>query len=161
MPGKEQMAHDHPSCDHSPPVKRRETRLGEHFPKSRFCRLHIIRRAGIRRGQLRIHIFEIRQIDVHQAGKHSKGFRFLIAAAVVNHRDPESLFFCQRKCRRDLRDKMSGRHQVDVICFLILKFQHNLRKSLCRNLFAALPSGNAAVLAEDTSKRTSGEKHSS
>ena len=161
MPGKEQMAHDHPSCDHSPLVKRRETRLGDHFLKSRFRRLHIIRRTGIRRGQLRIHVLEIRQIDVHQAGKHSKGFRLLITATVVHHRDPESMFFCQRKRRHNLRDKMSGRHQVDVICFLILKFQHDLRKTLCRNLFAALPSGNAAVLAEDTSKRTSGEKHGS
>ena len=85
----------------SPPrllrIKSRFTGLPHHLGDGSFCNIRIIRRMGIRAGRLGQHVFEIRQIHIHQSFQHLQGRYLLISAGIIDHRNFQSAFLCDRE----------------------------------------------------------------
>ena len=91
--------------------------------------LWIIRCMRIRCSQLWCQIFQIRQINIYQPLQLPQTLRLLIATAVVNDRNPQSLTLRTRECPDDLRHIMSRRDQIDIVGALFLQLQENLLKT--------------------------------
>ena len=134
------MPNDHTSLHHPTAVKFRHSHLPNHLLQCQFRYLRIILRMRILPCKFWIHIFKIRQINIHQTIEHFKHLCFLIAAAVIYDRDMQFLCLCSFQCFRHLWQKLSSRHQINIICLLFLQIQKNIHKVFDRNLLPALSS---------------------
>ena len=106
-----------------------------------------------------LQIFKIRKINIDQPLQIPQHLDFFISTAVVHHRDRKPLLFRKDQCFPHLRQKMSRRHQIDIVCLLCLQIQKKFCKVLHCDHLTALPFGNRPVLAERTSQGTAGKKH--
>ncbi len=108
-----------------------------------------------------IHIFKIRKIDIYASFQKLQGLHFLIAAAVINDWQSKSLQFGCSDSVYHLWHKMSWGYQIDIICFLLLKFQKDFCHPLYSDFLSGIPVGNMIVLAVDTPHGTACVKYGS
>ena len=134
------MSNYHTSLHHPAAVKFRHSRLPNHLLQCQLRHLRIILRMRILPCKFWIHILKIRQINIHQAIEHVKHLCFLIATAVIYDRDMQSPCLCSFQRFRHLWQKLSCRHQINIICLLFLQIQKNIHKVFDRNLLPALSS---------------------
>ena len=153
------MAHDNAPLHHSGIVKDGLPCLPHHFRQRFLCPVGIVRRLTVTRRQRRIHIFEVRQVNIHQSGQQPQCLRVLIPAGVVHDGQIQSAGPGLLEHRRQRRKVMGGRHQIDVGRPLFFQRKENLQKPLRGNVFARPAIGNIPVLAEDAAQITAGEKH--
>ena len=151
MSRQQQMPHDHTLFHHSTIIKFRRSCLPDHFCQCFSGNFRTILCMRIFTGKIRLHVFKIRKINIHKSVKKLKHFCFLISAAVIYYRNRKSLLLCQDQCLSHLHKEMSCRHKINIIRLLPLQIQKNFRQTLCRDHFAALPSGDHPVLTEHTS----------
>ena len=134
------MSNDHTALHHPAAVKFRHSHLSNHLLQCQLRHLRIIFRMRILPCKFWIHILKIRQINIHQAIEHVKHLCFLIATAVIYDRDMQSPCLCSFQRFRHLWQKLSCRHQINIICLLFLQIQKNIHKVFDRNLLPTLSS---------------------
>ena len=153
------MPHNHAFFHHSLFIENRLRLLTYHLTQRLLRYFRIIRRMGIAPGRLRIHIFKICQIDIHNPLQSPQCLWLLIPSAVIDYRKRQTAVSGLRHRLHNLRRIMGRGHKIDIGRSLLLKFQKNLGQPLHRNLFSRPSPGNIPVLTVDAAKRTAAEKH--
>ena len=152
MSRQKQMTNDHAFFHHTTLIKFRSSDLLHHFFQSILCNLRIVWCMRIFSGQFRIHVFEIRQINVYQTFQYFQSVRFFISTTVINNRylQPMRSGIFQRQC--NLWQKMTCCYQINIIRTLSLQLKKKFCKIFHSNLFPGLSSGYLIILTKSTPK---------
>ena len=114
---------------------------------------------GVAQSQRGIHIFKIRQIDIHQPLHFPERIPVFITPRIVNYRQIKPLPFCCCKRFRDLRHKVPGRHKIDIVRPLRLQLQKYLSQPFHRDIFSCRPVGYLFILTEHAVQGAAREKY--
>ena len=148
------MADDDPLFQDLPlqgSVHIRDTGLGEHLLKGLLCHGKIVCRSGIAGGEGRIHVFEVRQIDIHISPKPPKGIDPFIAAAVQNDGNGEAVPDPVQGME-DIGQPVGGGHQIDVLRPFSLQPEKDIGKGIVGDLPAKAAVADLMILAEDAAQ---------
>ena len=113
---------------------------------------------GIFRAQLFIHIFQIRQIDIHKSFESFYRIHILITARIIHNRYAKSPVLCPPECPHNLWHKLPCRYKIDVVCLFFLQFQKDLRQPFFGDLFSHRSVRDVSVLAEYAVQRAAAKK---
>ena len=150
------MADEKPLLQDALAVQLIRPHLAEHLFDGGFGRLGIILGGGVAFGQVRLPIFEVRHIDLHQPLQHMQTLHTVIAGAVPHHRD------AQVKAAEGLGDPggiVGAGDQIQGGHALIPQAEKQLPQLRHRQRAACLPPADLPVLAENAAEIAAGEEH--
>ena len=153
-----QMTNQHTLLHHTLLVQPVRSGLTIHFPNGSQSHLRIIRRGGIGSRQLRVGIFEVRQINLHLALQLPQTFHAVIAGAVPHHGNPQ-IHPLQNVCNHG--NVVTGRDQIDVVNPLVPQPEKNIPQLVSGDGFSCFSSADFMVLAEYAPQITPGKENGS
>ncbi len=100
---------------------------------------------GVLVREVRFGVLQVREVDVHDAGKQPEHVHRVKGVGVIDERKVKPVTRSDLERLDDLRDNMAWRDDPDAMAAAVLEFQHDLRKAFDRHL--VLPF-HAVVLAD-------------
>ena len=148
------MANEHAPYQR-PVLKHIGTRLAVHFQYGRPGDLRVVLRRRKPPRQPPVGVFHVRQPHIHLSLQRLQGLHPFIAAAVVHH--GHRRLFLQRG--QNVRQKLSGRHQLQILGALRQKFTKDGLQPRRRQGLAPVFRGNLIILAVGAPQSAAGKKH--
>jgi hypothetical protein len=109
----------------------------------------VISLEGVRAGEIRTLILEIRQIEVDDAFELPYDTGVVVAAAVVDQRDAETALDGVNQGADDVRYDVGRSHQIDVVAAAALEAEHGGCEVAMRKVSAITTVVDLPVLTED------------
>ena len=92
MPGEDEVAHDEAAEGNAVVVDfEGGAHLALHLADGGGGHLGVVRRMAVAGGEFGVEVFEVGQVDVHEAFEGAEGLHRLVAGGVVHHRGVEPL----------------------------------------------------------------------
>ena len=155
VPREHQMPHDGAAYGEAVFIEGERSCLANHFPNRRFRHGRVIGCAREGGGERRVGVFEIGEVDVHEALQRAERFHPLVAAAVVYHGDGRAI---ERERLTDGDEVRRGADEVDVMRACGDELAEDVRQAFGGDGAAGRGAADGVILAKGAGQRAAAEK---